>query len=304
MSLVEHSISLDLITPRSVDPLLIFSDNLAAYSIIARITQNGQPVDLSNYRTAQLIISGASQFPTGQILSDRVVFELAGAPIREDWSICSVRLTSNSGVVAETQSFQILKQVNAPIQVDASAAVTLTREELLKLVQLANVIGLEVYNDDYSIIPHLDFTTFTETNRLANSDSLPFLHDNNGTTEEKKITWANLMAQFTETHRTEYIPITITKSNWGSNKSCNITVPKATLDTKNLTADQVVDANDTYHTHAHIHPEPASVLNYANYGVYCSAVVKSGTGVRFTFQRNSTYNNMPTMNLTVEVRLG
>ena len=174
----------------------------------------------------------------------------------------------------------------------------------IRLLPLSEALGVQVGDDgvtvNTNIIQSFDFVDFTEANSLVGTDMLPFLHNGTGT----KITWANLMSQFAETHRNEYFTKTITASDWGSSQTCNITVSATELGQHNLTAAQVIDVEGVYHSHAHVHPEPASRYSYANYGIYCSNVSASNNDVVFTFMRNSTITTMPSVDVTIEVRIG
>ena len=174
----------------------------------------------------------------------------------------------------------------------------------LQLKPLSEALGIEIGEDGVSIVTNInqsfDFSDFNTVTTVADSDTLPFLHGSNGT----KITWANLMTQFAQTHRNEYITKTITASDWGSSDTATITLTAQDLSDHNLTTAQVVDAQGIYHTHAHIHPEPDSVYTLANYGIYCQSVAASNGLPAFTFKRNTTITRMPSVNITIEVRIG
>ena len=554
MSLVEHSRSLDLKTPRSVEPIMLLTENLSAYSVAIRVTKDGEEVDLSEYTSFDMKVEGFrdSDYPEGENVNNRIIFDLSGVGIREGWSVCSVILKDSNNVKVETQAFQILKQINNPILVDETPFITLTQEELRAIVELTDTMqgadiaalarftsegstGLNVNNLNVLTISHInainamttagtvfssvvddvdntngsrvangvlhvapkisdvsvngisklsngsvsiassdivssvsiksnngsdksigsgsitsagvlnlsidngveaikfngatiapvtessgsyrnvasfdalaglrakdandsyvnldgdgthtrveieagdgiavtpsaldskltvaldlshgdiicpveqiglpssarqgdvlvvneevleprplsealgiqigpdgvtintnisqsfDFADFTQVSTLLGTDMLPFLQGDAG----KKITWADLMTEFKKVHRDEYFEKTITQSDWGSSNSCSITITAQELEQKDLTVAQVIDAQGVYHSHAHVHPEPGSVYNYANYGVYCESVSASNNDAVFTFRRNSTISSgMPSMNVTIEVRIG
>lgn len=587
MSQVEHRITLDLTSPRSVEPIQLFTNDLSAYVITVKITEYGNEKPLSGYSGAKLVIEGfkTEDFPTGVIGADnRIRFSLDDVSIQDGWSVCSVRLLDGITPV-ETQVFQIYKVVNNPIQVDETPFRTLSQDQLLELVDLAdnmegadavalrrlkntasfpsgdtdvdtglNVDNLQrityddivklanmalitevtddaqhsdsgsridngvlhinpkitdvklnntsmvtngvasvttrdilpsvslkdtapgyreigvgtIYNNgnldiilsesfcqmakingetvtltkeadsggiyrgtlvfntmkgakvgstyltadsrnpyleleagdgisltptpyynrvtigfdatsgtitvptsnievpagaangdilivnngelttqnladsldisrtggDVSIVTTIeqsfDFNDFAKITTPLDTDLQPFLRfeidDENGiyylvngeyTKEEpvgyqghkysqvgKKITWSDLMATFKETHRNEYFTKTLTGSTWGSSTTYTLTITSTELEEHNLTASQVIDEEGTYHTHAHIHPEPDSVYDYSNYGIYCTGAEASEGNVIFTFTRNSQITTMPNVAVTIEVRIG
>lgn len=590
MSQVEHRITLDLTSPRSVEPIQLFTNDLSAYVITVKITEYGNEKPLSGYSGAKLVIEGfkTEDFPTGVIGADnRIRFSLDDVSIQDGWSVCSVRLLDGITPV-ETQVFQIYKVVNNPIQVDETPFRTLSQEQLLELVNLADNMegadaaalrrlkntasfpsgdtdvdtGLNVDNlqrityDDIvklanmalitevtddaqhsssgsridngvlhinptitdvrvnnnsvvtdgiaamsaaSVIPAIrirdnknstgnlisefiinnhgeydikilsqfletivyngtvkdimsdkpqgkyavsiealegvvvgsselkgnarhpyleleagsgisltpstydnkvtigfngssgdihipvenisvpagagngyiltvdegvftavdlkdaldidiegseitinenisqtfDFVDFTRVQEPIDSDLQPFINyvvnDVDGEyyyvngdytkTEPpgytghtysqvgKKITWEDMMSTFKKSHRNEYFTKTLVGTNWGSSTSYSLTITASDLLEHDLTAEQVIDSEGIYHTHAHVHPvvtqiNPNSVYNYANYGVYCSGAYESSGDVVFTFVRNSNILVMPNMDVTIEVRIG
>jgi hypothetical protein len=175
---------------------------------------------------------------------------------------------------------------------------------MMELKPLSEALGIQIGSDQVSITTNVsqtfDFADFPAQSTLDGTDLFPFLRGANG----NKITWADMMTQFTEIHRSEYFTKTITAQDWGSSSTCAITITQQELQAKNLTAAKVIDQEGIYHSHAHVHPEPGSVYNYANFGVYCSNVTASNNDVVFTFVRNSTIQNTPSMDVTIEVRLG
>ena len=120
----------------------------------------------------------------------------------------------------------------------------------------------------------------------------------------KKITWANLLAQFARTHRTVYIPITITSDSWNNTTNVSVQLSIDDLKTKyDLTYEELV-ADE--HNHAHIHPEPSSVVTYCNYGMYCSSIALDSNDnslVDFNFVKN-TIDVPSDVNVVIEVRIG
>ena len=138
MSLVNHEITLDVKTYRSVEPIQLFTDNASAYSVTVKVTDGGKEMSLSEFNTFTLEIEGVSQqdFPVGTLVNNRIVFELSNAAIQEGWSVCVVTMTSsNTGL--RTQVFQIYKEVFNTIQVDETSFRRLTDTEMIILSEVA-----------------------------------------------------------------------------------------------------------------------------------------------------------------------
>lgn len=223
------------------------------------------------------------------------------------------------------------------IEIPAGAAngdILIVNNGELTTQNLADSLDISRTGGDVNIVTTIeqsfDFNDFAKITTPLDTDLQPFLRfeidDENGiyylvngeyTKEEpagyqghkysqvgKKITWSDLMNTFKETHRNEYFTKTLVGSTWGSSTTYTLTITSTELEEHNLTASQVIDEEGTYHTHAHIHPEPDSVYDYSNYGIYCTGAEASEGDVIFTFARNSQITTMPNVAVTIEVRIG
>lgn len=142
MSLIQHKITLDVKTFRSVEPIMMFTDSASAYSIIVKITDGGKEVDLSEYDTFKMEIEGTqtTNFPEGTVENNRIVFELSNTMINEGWTVCDVTMMSGSTLV-KTQVFQIYKQIFNAVQVDETPFISMSQDEILHLRSVADSIS-------------------------------------------------------------------------------------------------------------------------------------------------------------------
>lgn len=117
-----------------------------------------------------------------------------------------------------------------------------------------------------------------------------------------KITWENLMAEFNNKHRAEYIDTTITANSWDEQThTAQLVVSADTLSAVNLTASQITNELDRHAIR--VYPQNTSIYDFTNAGIYCSSVAKNNSDIVVTFKSQNVFieNNI---NITIEVRVG
>lgn len=153
------------------------------------------------------------------------------------------------------------------------------------------------FNNSYNF----SFDGFKDVDEIDDNEKIPFSATiEDGGTTGKVITWGNLMKLFKQTHRTVYIPIKIESEDWHGDMA-SIKILKTNLDTDyDINHEELTEDN---HNHAHIHPEPASLVDYCNYGIYCTSIEEDDSNVLFNFKKNTT-DTTPDINVVIEVRIG
>lgn len=206
------------------------------------------------------------------------------------------------------------------IRLGAGAINTGTAGQVLSTVQNGNSLETQWVNvsdlfdasgSTVNVVESFDVSSLAEITTIGSGNdcfvpvSIRTTEGGNTVYTNKKISWSNLLSafesHFSSLHHTEYITAVIPSSGWVGN-TYDVTIPAATLSaTYNLTPEEL-NSNRAY---VHVYPQASSIINYTNYGIYCSSVsANTTTGAKFTFTKNTTDSSPTNISVVIEVRIG